>query len=106
MSRQGVTELTVPLVIVQKEGVSQEDMVSSSCQEPRSRSISVQTSPRLMKNTNKKSGGFRDSTDKPSKDVIDKVGRIFFKDSLCPSHKSYLLEVHCVWYERQFMDLL
>jgi hypothetical protein len=49
--------------------------VSSSCQEPRTRSISVQTSPRLIKNVNKKSGGLRDSTDRSSKDVIDKVSR-------------------------------
>ncbi|PNF16454.1 Zinc finger MYND domain-containing protein 11 [Cryptotermes secundus] len=56
-----------------KEGVSQEDMVSSSCQEPRSRSVSVQTSPRLIKNSNKKSGALRDSTDRSSKDVTDKL---------------------------------
>lgn len=58
-------------------------MVSSSCQEPRTRSISVQTSPRLIKNSNKKSGGLRDSTDRTSKDVIDKVSRKLFSDFLC-----------------------
>lgn len=73
MSRLGFIKLSATLLIVQKEGVSQEDMVSSSSQEPRSRSISVQTSPRLMKNANKR------SADKPSTDVIDKVSRNFFQ---------------------------
>jgi hypothetical protein len=66
------------MLIVQRDGVSQEDMVSSSCQEPRSRSISVQTSPRLIKNSNRKSGGLRDSADRSGKDVIDKVSRKLF----------------------------
>ncbi|XP_069700462.1 zinc finger MYND domain-containing protein 11 isoform X2 [Periplaneta americana] len=59
---------------VKREGLSQEDMVSSSCQEPRCRSVSVQTSSRLMKTADKKSGSSRDS-DKPSKEVLEKLRR-------------------------------
>ncbi|XP_021930541.1 zinc finger MYND domain-containing protein 11-like isoform X2 [Zootermopsis nevadensis] len=62
-----ISSTSKPVTDMTKEGVSQEDMVSSSSQEPRSRSISVQTSPRLMKNANKR------SADKPSTDVIDKL---------------------------------
>jgi hypothetical protein len=75
---------------VQKEGVSQEDMVTSSCQEPRSRSVSVQTSPRLMKTANKNAVGFRDSTVKPSKDVIDQVRRRLLPHFLCAFEASFL----------------
>ena len=80
MCRPAVIRFTGAVLFVQKEGVSQEDMVTSSCQEPRSRSICVQTSPRLMKTANKSAVGFRDSTVKPNKDVIDKVRRKFMPD--------------------------
>jgi hypothetical protein len=85
-------KFTGAVLFVQKEGVSQEDMVTSSCQEPRSRSISVQTSPRLMKTANKNVVGFRDPTVKPSKDVIDKVCRKLLQYLVCSvwglSHES------------------
>lgn len=68
-----ISSTSKPVTDIRKEGVSQEDMVTSSCQEPRSRSISVQTSPRLMKTANKNAVGFRDPTVKPSKDVVDKL---------------------------------
>ena len=80
MCRPAVIRFTGAKLFVQKEGVSQEDMVTSSCQEPRSRSISIQTSPRLMKTANKTVVGFRDLTVKPNKDVIDKVRRKFMSD--------------------------
>jgi hypothetical protein len=82
MSRLSIVKCSTTL-LMQKDGVSQEDMVSSSSQEPRSRSVSVQTSPRLMKNGNKRSGGFRDLADKPSKDIIDKVSRNLFPVVFC-----------------------
>jgi hypothetical protein len=51
-----------------------------------------------MKNASKRSGGFRDSADKPSKDVIDKVSRKFFPEVFCLIFTCYLL-VTCAKYQ-------
>lgn len=61
-----------------KDGVSQEDMVSSSCQEPRSRSVLVQTHPRLMKGYERKSNP--KEIEKMTKEAVDKMRREFEAD--------------------------
>ncbi|KAK7791097.1 hypothetical protein R5R35_000516 [Gryllus longicercus] len=58
-----------------KDGLSQEDMVSSSCQEPRTRSIMVQTHPRLMKGYERKTSS--KDIEKATKETVEKMRREF-----------------------------